>query len=54
MIKIERLLFLSFKIACLVAIELFAYVVVCILLNSDTNNSVSQSIDLLLKGVIYG
>ncbi len=52
--KIEKLLVKSLKIAFLVGIELFAFVVICMLVNSQESNTVSHSIDLLLKGVIYG
>lgn len=42
------------RISGLVAVELFAFVVVCMLVNFQAENSVAHSINLLLSGVIYG
>ena len=46
--KIEILIISCFKVLCLVASELVAFVVLCMMVNTQNDHSVSRSINLLL------
>lgn len=38
----------------IVAFELFAFVVICIMINDNRDNSVRNSITILVEGTMYG